>query len=221
MFFRPALLTLISALVFGSSPLVRAADGGGPPLDGGVARGIDSGAVDSSASFDVAVVSDVTAATPDAAAAVSDLVVAVPDVAAATPDAATATPDVVAAADTWAISDLSLVADASWTPDVVAAADTLVALDTSVVADAYVAVDTFVAIDLAAAGDGGARIGDGGAGDGGSGPPPVYLPDGGTQGWVADETGCSFGGGRPARGAALIPLVGLVALWTVRRRGRR
>jgi MYXO-CTERM domain-containing protein len=96
-----------------------------------------------------------------------------------------------------------------------------VALDTAVVADASVAIDTFVAIDLAAAVDGGAKAGDGGAGDGGSGPPPVYLPDGGALGLVADDSGCSFGGGRPDRGVALIPLFGLVALWIVRRRGRR
>jgi hypothetical protein len=200
MSFRPALFTPIFVLVFGSSSLVRAADEGGTSLDGGVARGIDSGAVDSAASFDVAVVSDVTAATPDAAAV---------------------TPDVVAEADTRATSDLSPVADASWTPDGVAATDTSVALDTSSGKDAYVPVDTFVAIDLVAAVDGGTKVSDGGAGDGGSGPPPVYLPDGGTQGWVADETGCSFGGGRPARGTMLIPLSGLVALWMVRRRGRR
>jgi MYXO-CTERM domain-containing protein len=125
--------------------------------------------------------------------------------------------DVRVAADVPAAADLPLLADAA---DVVLSADATVALDTSVAVDAGAAIDTFVAIDLAAAVDG-AKAGDGGAGDGGSGPPPVYLPDGGNQGWVADDTGCSFGGGRPARGEGLIPLFGLVALWVVRRRGQR
>ena len=125
------------------------------------------------------------------------------------------------AADAPVAADLPLLADAPWVPDVALSADVPVALDTSVASDTRAAIDAFVAIDLAAAGDGGAKAGDGGAGDGGSGPPPVYLPDGGNQGLVADDTGCSFGRGRPGRGAALIPLVGLVALWIVRRRGRR
>jgi MYXO-CTERM domain-containing protein len=193
MFFRPARFALVTALAVASSSLVLAADGGDNPPDGGIVGLIDSGAIDSSASPDAAGVSDVAAAAPD-------LVVAV---------------------DALARPDLSLVADAPWTPDVVLSADAPVAPDTSVAVDVPVPVDTFVAIDLAAAVDGGANAGDGGAGDGGSGSPPVYLPDGGTQGWIADDTGCSFGHGRPAGGAALIPLFGLVALWLVRRRGRR
>jgi len=192
MFFRPALFTLVSALAVGSSAMVLAADGGDNSPDGGIVGGIDSGAIDVSAPLDVAVVPDVAAA-----------------------------PDVVVTIDAPAKADSPLVADAPWAPDRVIFADASVALDTAVVADASVAIDTFVAIDLAAAVDGGAKAGDGGAGDGGSGPPPVYLPDGGALGLVADDSGCSFGGGRPSRGSALIPLLGLVAMWIVRRRGRR
>jgi hypothetical protein len=140
------------------------------------------------------------------------------------PDVATV-PDVATAVDTSAAADLPVLADAPRTPDVAPIfADASLALDASVVADASVAIDSFVAVDLAAAVDGGAKAGDGGAGDGGSGPPPVYLPDGAAQGLLADDTGCSFGGrrpGRPDRGAVAIPLFGLLALWIVRRRGRR
>jgi hypothetical protein len=191
MLFRPALFALVSALVVGSSSLVLAADGGDNAPDGGGLGVIDAGVIDVSAPLDVAASADVAAVK-----------------------------DVAVAADAPVAEDLPLLADAAWAPDLVLSTDAPVALDTGVVADAHTVVDTSVAIDLAA-GDGGARAGDGGAGDGGSGPPPVYLPDGGNQGWVADETGCSFGGGRPAGGAALIPLFGLVALWIVRRRGRR
>jgi hypothetical protein len=200
MLFRPALFTLVSALVLGFSSLVLAVDGGGNPPDGGIVGDLDSGLIDSSASSDVAVV---------------------PDVAAATPDLAVAAPDVPATADTRVELDSSVASDAPWTSDGVASADAPVALDTSGVADVRVAVDAFVAIDLATEVDSGAKASDGGAGDGGSGPPPVYLPDGGAKGLIADDTGCSFGGGRPAKGTVLIPLFGLVALWIARRRGRR
>jgi hypothetical protein len=140
-------------ILVGSSSLVLAADGGDNLPDGGGLGVIDAVAIDVSAPIDVAAQAD--------AAVVKDVPVV---------------------ADALVAADLPLLADAPWVPDVVHSADASVALDTSVVADTYLAVDTFVAIDLAAAGDGGAKAGDGGAGDGGSGPPPVYLPDGGNSG---------------------------------------
>lgn len=129
-------------------------------------------------------------------------------------------PELGVEVDAPAVSNLPLTADAPWGAEVVASADAFVAHDASVVADAPVAVvDGSVALDLVAGEGGGSRLADGGAGD--AAPPPAYLLDGGERNLLENTSGCSLGGARPARGAALIPLLGLVALWAIRRRGRR
>jgi hypothetical protein len=88
--------------------------------------------------------------------------------------------------------------------------------------DASSSVDASVGRDALAAVDGDARGVDGGVLD--AGPKPILLADGGAQGLVTDDRGCSIGtmGSRHDQGLGFgaLPFLAWAAVRVVRRRGR-
>lgn len=87
--------------------------------------------------------------------------------------------------------------------------------------DVALVADASAGVDLASIVDGGARGVDGGAVD--SGPKPILLVDGGAQGLVKDDRGCSISAVDGRRhgdvGFGLLPFLTWVAIRVARRRG--
>lgn len=103
-----------------------------------------------------------------------------------------------------------------------AAPDTAILAEAGGGKDASSPVDASVPGDALAALDGGSRSADGGAADAGA--KPILLVDGGAQGLVTDDRGCSIGALGSRRdlglGFGAIPFLAWAAIRVVRRRGR-
>jgi hypothetical protein len=130
---------------------------------------------------------------------------------AATADAPLASVDAVAPQIDVAV-DLALA-----TPDARATS----AIDAGNAVDLSPSVDAGVGKDASVALDGGSRALDGGAVD--AGPKPILLVDGGAQGLVPDDRGCSIGAvGRRhdlGLGFGALPFLAWAVIRTLRRRG--
>jgi len=191
MHFRSAPLAFLSLLLITSPAVVRADDDGGAPADGG--------------SIDVGVPADsAPAESADAPEASPDALLPEPDALSPEPDALSPEPDALLPLPV----DASLVADANARTDAISDAADLDAL-ANAVSDAA---------DLDARGD---AVSDASHGDAGPDAAPVkLLPDGGANGLIADNSGCSVGHGRGSSGAAALVLVLGLAFVVARRRGR-
>ena len=158
----------------------------------------DGGAPADGGSIDVGVPADsAPAESADAPEASPDALLPEPDALSPEPDALLPLP-----------VDASLVADANARTDAISDAADLDAL-ANAVSDAA---------DLDARGD---AVSDASHGDAGPDAAPVkLLPDGGANGLIADNSGCSVGHGRGSSGAAALVLVLGLAFVVARRRGR-